>query len=140
MNYHQLLFHRAALLQQARLANLAFAWQRLDHWAQRIARARLQGAVTLRFADPAGDRPWPVLLARSGSQAVLEEHFTDEDIVELADMLAFLADDPRAAELNFRLEELANRFLPAIQQELAEAGVVVHPAVSPTEDSNRGPA
>lgn len=140
MNYHQLLFHRAALLRQARLANLAFAWHRLDDWARRITRARLQGAVTLRLADPAGDRAWPALLARSGSQAVIEEHFTDEDIVELADIVAFLTDDPRAAEFDFRLEELATRFLPAIQQELAEAGVIVHPTVSPTEDSNRGPS
>lgn len=139
MNYHQLLHQRTALLQQARLANLAFAWQRLDAWAQRIARARLRGTVTLQLADPAGDRAWPLLLARTGSQAVLEEHFTDEDVVELADILAFLAEDPRATEFTFPLEELGARFMPAIRRELAQAGVVVHQTAPSPEDSNRGP-
>ncbi len=140
MNLHQLLLQRAALQQQARLANLAFAWQRLDDWAQRIARARLRGEVTLQLADPAGDRPWPYLLARTGSQAVIEEHFTDEDIVELADILAFLAEDPRAVEFTFQLEEMGARFLPAIQHELAQAGVIVHQTAPSPEDSNRGPS
>jgi len=139
MNYQQLLTQRTALLQQARLANLAFAWQRLDHWTQRIARARLRGTVTLQLADPARDRAWPLLLARSGSQAVIEEHFTDEDIVELADILAFLADDPRAAEFTFPLEDLGARFMPGIQRELAQAGVLVHQSAPSPEDSNRGP-
>ena len=138
MNFHQLLLQRVALLRQARLANLAFAWQRLDQWAHRIARARLQGVVTLRLADPADDRPWPLLQANSVSRAVIEEHFTDEDILELADILAFLADDPRAVEFPFRLEELADRVLPAIEQELAAAGVIMHPSVSSPEDSTRG--
>jgi hypothetical protein len=139
MNFHQLILQRAALLQQARLANLAFAWQRLDDWAQRIARARLRGEVTLQLADPAGDRPWPYLLARTGSQAVIEEHFTDEDIVELADVLAFLAEDPRAAAFTFPLEEMGARFMPVIQRELAQAGVIVHQSAPWPEDSNRGP-
>ncbi len=139
MNFHQLLHHRTALLQQARLANLAFAWQRLDAWAQRIARARLRGEVALQLADPAGDRAWPQLLAHTGSQAVIEEHFTDEEIVELADILAFLAEDPRAVEFTFQLEEMGARFLPAIQHELAQAGVMVHQTAPSPEDSNRGP-
>ncbi|MBX3750567.1 MAG: hypothetical protein KF897_10820 [Opitutaceae bacterium] len=138
MNFHHLLHQRTALLRQARLANLAFAWQRLNDWAQRIARARLRGEVTLQLADPAGDRAWPLLLARSGSQAVIEEHFTDEDIVELADILSFLAEDPRATEFSFQIEEMGARFLPAIHHELAQAGVLVHQSAPSPEDSNRG--
>ncbi len=140
MNFHHLLHQRTALLRQARLANLAFAWQRLDDWTQRIARARLRGEVTLQLADPAGDRAWPQLLARTGSQAVLEEHFIDEDIVELADILVFLAEDPQATEFSFQLEELGARFMPAIQHELTEAGVLVRQSAPSPEDSNRGSA
>ena len=123
MNYHRLLQQRAALLQQARLANLAFAHDQLGAFAARIARARLSGEVTLRLADPEHELAWPVLTARACSQAVLEEHFTDEDIVGLSDILRFLAEDDTLREFTFRLEELHLRFQPDLRRELEAHGI-----------------
>lgn len=125
MNFHQILAQRDGLLRQARLANVAFAFQRLGEFSDRITRARLRGLVTLRPGDPAGDHPWPTLVALEGSQAVIEEQFLDEDIVELADILAFLGDEAPATGLAFRLEELANRFMPPLRRELLAAGVAL---------------
>ncbi len=124
MNYQHLLHQREALLRQARLANVAFAHDQLASFGARIARAGLRGAVTLQTADPEADRPWPVLTAHTCSQAVIEEHFTDEDMVELADILVFVSDDA-AAEFNFRLEELTAEFQPALRRELEDAGILL---------------
>lgn len=136
MNFHQLLHHRDGLLRQARLANVAFAHQRLGQFATRIARARLRGAVALRPGDPAGGQPWPGLDAIEGSQAVIEEHFLDEEIVELTDILAFLGEDVRSDGLTLRLESLAERFLPQLRQELLAAGVAVPAEPRLVEDSS----
>jgi hypothetical protein len=125
MNLQQILHHRDALLRQARLANTAFAYVRLGEFAARIARARLRGAVALRAGDPAGDHPWPGLAALEGSQAVLEEHFLDEEIVELTDILRFIGEDLADAGLTLRLEELAARYLPRLRRDLEAAGVAV---------------
>jgi len=138
MNFHQLILNRTALLRQARLANLAFAWQRLDAFATRITRARLHGQVTLRLPDPDADRPWPVLLALEGHQSVIEEYFLDEEIVELADILVFLSENNQIAEFTFHLEELAGRFLPGLKRELEAAGISAEQTSPSPEDSSRG--
>jgi hypothetical protein len=137
MNFHQLLHQRDALLRQARLANTAYAYQRLGDFAARIARGRLQGLVRLQPGDPAGDRPWPGLVALEGSQAVLEEHFLDEEGVELADILGFIGEETAAEGVAFRIEELGGRYLPALRRELEQAGIDPGPEASPTEGSNR---
>ena len=129
MNFHQLLQQRDALLRQARLANTAFAYGRLGDLAGRIARARLHGAVTLRPGDPQENLPWPELIAEEGSQAVIEEHFLDEDVIELADILAFLSGHDQPVEYTFRLEEMGGRFLPGLRRELVQAGVTLEPDV-----------
>ena len=138
MNFHQLILNRTALLRQARLANLAFAWQRLDAFATRIHRARLHGQVTLRLPDPEADRPWPVLLALEGNQSVIEEYFLDDEIAELADILVFLSDNNQVAEFTFPLEELGGHYLPGLQHELGEAGIHVGQTSPSPEDSSRG--
>jgi hypothetical protein len=138
MNFHQLILNRTALLRQARLANLAFAWQRLDAFATRIARAHLHGQVTLQLADPDADRPWPVLLALEGNQSVIEEYFLDEEIAELADILVFLSENNQVAEFTFHLEELASHFLPGLKHELEKAGIHVEQTSLSPEDSSRG--
>jgi hypothetical protein len=125
MNLHHLLHHRDALLRQARLANTAYAYVRLGEFAARIARARLRGAVALRAGDPSSEQPWPGLAALEGSQAVLEEHFLDEEMVELTDILTFLGEDVDRSGLTLRLEDLAERFLPRLRRELEAAGVSV---------------
>ena len=137
MKFLQLLHQRDALLRHARLANLAFAYHRLAEFGARIARARLHGPVTLQLTDPSVDRHWPVLLAHGGSQSVIEEHFMDEEIGELADLLSFLHEGDGLTEFTFRLEELAGRYLPGLRGELAQAGVAPDAEAPSPEDSHR---
>ncbi len=137
MNYHQLLQQRDALLRQARLANVAYAYDYFGIFAARIARARLQGMVKLHAADPEDGQPWPRLEAVDGSQAVLEEHLLDEEVVELTDILSFLGEDVPSQGYLFRLEELAPRFHSQLREELTAAGIALSGAPDPVEDPNR---
>lgn len=125
MNFHQLIHQRDGLLRAARLANVAFACQRLGTFATRIAHARLHGLVRLNPGGPAEELPWPGLTALEGSQAVLEEHFLDEEAVELADILGFLGEDVDGGGFTFRLEEMESRFLAPLRRELVSAGIVI---------------
>ncbi len=125
MKFFLLLRQREELLRQARLANVVFAYHRLNEFAGRIARAELRGEVHLRIADPEKECFWPTLHATAGSPSVIEEHFLDEDIVELADILNFLSDNERQTSFVFRWEDLAGRLLPGLQHELARAGIAV---------------
>lgn len=127
MHLHQLLRQRDALLRQTRLANVAFAHHRLEAFATRIRRAGLRGAVVLRAGDTLDGRPWPELEPLEGSPAVLEEHFLEEDLLDLSDILAFLEEGGRRDELRFRLEDLAGVFLPRLRRELEHAGVTLPP-------------
>ncbi len=122
MKLSQLLHQREALLRQSRLANLAFAYTQLAGLVTRISDARLRGQVCLQPADPATEQYCPLLTAMEGSQAVIEEHFTDENISELADLISFLSggNDPGTT---FRLEEMAVEFLLPLQRKLEQAGV-----------------
>jgi hypothetical protein len=124
MKFIQLLHQRDALIRQARLANVAFAYLRLSDFSARIDRARLRGAVTLHGGDPAADQPWPQLVADEGSQSAIEEHFLDEDVIELADILAFLHDTGPLAEFSFRLEDVGSCYLPRLWHELKLADIV----------------
>ncbi|MBS0633660.1 MAG: hypothetical protein JSS11_17260 [Verrucomicrobia bacterium] len=137
MKIDHLLQQRSALLQQTRLANIAFNFVELGKFADRIARGRLSGRVTLQLADPAADRAWPCLVAEEGSQAVIDEHFLDTDVLDLADLLAFAAGGEPSREFTFRLEELGQNFLPALRRELEAAGVELPAAAELTEDRNR---
>ena len=78
--------------------------------------------MRLHPRDPAADRFWPTLTALEGSQSVIEEHFTDGDVADMADLLAFNAgrDDEVAS---FRLEEMRERLLAPLRSELLNAGV-----------------
>jgi hypothetical protein len=128
-----LLAQRSALLRQARLANLAFAYEALAKFAARIARAQLRGAVLLKSAAPDQERYCATLTALEGSQAVLDEHFTDEDVMELADVVAFLRGN-LAADDAFRLEEVAERLLAPLRAELERAGIAIdEPAEQPQQ-------
>jgi hypothetical protein len=137
MNFRQLLQQRDALLRQARLANVAYATEWFGRFAARVTRARLRGLVTLHPADPDEAQPWPRFAAQEGSQAVLDEHFLDDEVVELADVLDFLGEDIPATGYLFRLEELAERFLPQLREELTAAGIALSGEADPVEDPNR---
>lgn len=134
MTIHHLLQQRAAVLQQARLANAAHAFARLGVFARRAARAGLCGAVGVSPADLAADRPWAELTALDGAQSVLEEHFLESELAELAEVLAFVREEAGAAEFTFQWEDLTRRFQPALRRELERAGVAVE-AESPGADA-----
>lgn len=137
MKFFQLLRQRDALLRQARLANLVFAYHRLSAFAERIARAQLCGKIHLQAADSTEGRPWPVLETYHCSQAVLEEHFLDEDILELTDILTFLSEEGRATEFVFQLEELENQFMTPLRRKLEDEGISLDLKPPSIEDAHR---
>jgi hypothetical protein len=126
MKLSQLLLQREAMLRQASLANLAFAFWHLAPLVNRITGAGLHGLVRLQSADPATERCWPVLTALEGSQSVIEEHFTDENILALADLLGFLTGE-EGVDTTFRLEDMTARFLQPLQLKLEQAGIALDP-------------
>ena len=135
-----LLAQRQALLEQARLANLAFAYETLSEFAGRIARAQLRGHIALKQAAPDAERCWASLTALEGNQSVIEEHFTDEDIAGLAD-LAERPGDPAGEATTFRLEEMAAVFVTPLRRKLEQAGVDMEGAASvPGLHNREGPA
>lgn len=139
MKLSQLLMEREALMQKMRLSNLAYAYAELSNVVARINRAQLRGAVSLQ--QPVADRPWPLLVAKEGSQSVLEEHFTDEDIVDLANLFAFVFRGC-TEEIVFRWEDLAERFLLPLKEKLDRAGVTIQPEIpssSPIDLEGRAP-
>lgn len=138
MNLHQLLQQREALLRSARLANLAFAFTRLSDYADRAARAGLHGPVTLHAADAEADRFCPALVAHWANQSVVDEHFLDEDVIELEEILMFLEDEGWPVDFTFEFDALSQSYLPALRRELAKAGVMLPSVPSSAEGSARG--
>jgi hypothetical protein len=126
-----LLSRRHALLSEARLANIAFAFATLQKFSSRIARAQLSGRVTLAHAAPDAERYWASLIALTTSQSVIEEHFTDEDVIEMADVLAFATAND-ALELTFELANFEERFLRPLRTELEKEGIIID---QPTADA-----
>lgn len=137
MNFPQLLQQREALLRQTRLANLAFAFARLGVYAARIARAGLHGPVTLHEPDPDAERFWPTLVPHAGNQSVIDEHFLEEEVDELDELLLFLEEEGFAVDYTFDLEAMPQRLLPELRRELEKAGVALPPGSS-CEDPSRG--
>lgn len=135
MNFHHLLQHRAALLRQARLANLAFACERLEDYARRLAAARVTGPLTLQEVDPEVDRFCPELMPHTASQAVIDEYFLDEDVADLADVLGFLGDEGFDVAATFTAEDVVARWLPRLRRELAGAGIAPPTESLPLDDT-----
>ena len=113
MKFNELLHRRDELLRQARLANVAYAYQWLGDFAERIERAGLRGTVTLRGPEADEGRTEAVLVANDFSPAVLQEHFLEEEIAELHAVLAFVHGAGVIVELKFQLDEIAGRYLSA---------------------------
>jgi hypothetical protein len=118
----KLLDSHRVILQQARLANLAQAFLTLRRLAERVRRGRLSGPVQLRQPDAAEERFWASLTALEGSQSVIEEHFTDEELMEFADAAAY-ARDTTALDITFRIEHLDALLVQPLETELRRHGV-----------------
>lgn len=136
MKLSKLLSQRPELLRQVRLANLAFAYNALVDFAARAQRGALRGAVSLKPADPAAERYCATLTALEGSQAKIEEHFTDEDLMLLADVVAFATGHP-GFEVTFRIEEMEDDFIAPLRSELERAGVSLPGTGSEVEKPNQ---
>lgn len=123
MKLSDLLLQRPNLLRQVRLANLAFAYQTLSGFAARVAQANIRGRVSLKPIDPAADRYCTTLTALETSQSVIEEHFSDEDLLLFADVIGFATGHP-GFELTFYIDELSE-FIAPLRTELVRAGVTL---------------
>jgi len=122
MKISKLIATHHAIIQQARLANLAQAYFTLRRCAERVRRARLGGLVNLRQPDADEGRLWATLTALEGNQSVLEEHFCDEELMEFADAVAF-ARGIDSLDIEFRLEALMTEFVIPLEAQLKQAGV-----------------
>jgi hypothetical protein len=124
MKLTQLLNQREILLHQSHLANLAYAHAQLAEFAARIARAGLRGRVTLRHPSPQQEIFSAALTAVEGNQSVIEEHFTDLEVADLADVIGYLCGQS-FVELTFPIQDLSAKFLVPLQRELQRLGVEV---------------
>jgi hypothetical protein len=133
MKLSSLLAHRQLHLRNARLANLAFAHQTLHAFARRLARAQVPGRVRLQHEAPDDERYFPTLTALDANQSVIEEHFTDGEIMDLADVMAFLTGET-AIDVTLRIEDLGGKVLSAIRTELEGEGVSFDPTADSVEE------
>ena len=122
MKISKLIATHHAIIQQARLANLAQVYVTLRRCAERVQRARLCGLINLRQPDADEGRLWASLTALEGSQSVLEEHFCDEELMEFADAVAYVR-GTRKLDITFRLEALTKEFVTPLEAQLKQAGV-----------------
>jgi hypothetical protein len=122
MNLSQLLASRSSLLRQASLANAAFSYAVFCRLGQRIARAGISGLVRLSVPDSEQGAYGPTVIALTGSQSVLEEHFDEADWIRLADALAYTTPNP-VGDIEFHLEELSAKFGNPLRCELEAAGI-----------------
>lgn len=121
MKLSHLLAKRPDLLREVRLANLGFAYQALCLFAGRVARANLRGRVRLVPIDPHAERFFPGLTALESNQSLIEEHFSDEDLILLADVVGFATGHP-GFEFTFRIDDLSE-FIEPLRAELLRAGI-----------------
>ena len=131
-----LLTERRALLQKVRLANLAFAYATLQQFSRCINRAQLTGRVTLKHASPQAERYWASLTALDMNQSIIEEHFSDEGVMELADVVSFLTGN-EALEITFDLDDLSEMFLDPLRGELEREGIVIDRPNAEIEEPRR---
>jgi hypothetical protein len=124
MDLLTLLASRDRLLEQARLANTAYAYVTIKRCSALARRARLSGLVRLQQPDPEEDRYWAELSSVFGNQSVLEEHFSEDDVTELADAVAF-ATGETPLDVTFEIGELEQRYAETLAQELQKSGVNV---------------
>lgn len=131
MKLSNLIAQRPELLRQVRLANLAHAYQTVLDFAARVTRAGLRGSVLLRPVNPDEERFCVTLTALEGNQSVIEEHFSDEDLIVLADVLGYATGHP-THELNFEIDQL-DEFLVPLRTDLERSGIQVDTPASPVE-------
>ena len=137
MKTSKLLATHHAIIQQARLANCAQAYITLRRFAERVRRARLSGSVNLRQPKATEGRFWASLTALEGNQSVLDEHFSDEEIMEFADAVAFARDNSEL-DSTFRLEAMRVEFVTPLETTLKQSSVVLDLEDANLKDGSEG--
>jgi hypothetical protein len=77
-----------------------------------------------------------VLTALEGNQSVIEEHFTDENILELEELIFFITGED-GADTIFRWEEFAARFIRPLRRQLIQAGISLEQENLAIEDAKQ---
>lgn len=119
----QLLQARDLLVRRATLANMAFGYRLLSKFTERIRRANLRGLVNIRSPEAKADN-WAMLTAVEGSQSRIEEHFSEEDVMDLTDAVRYVTGGDIHMDLTFRIEQLGEMFLVPLRETLLGYGVV----------------
>jgi len=130
MNISHLIAHREAYLQKARLANLAYAHETLRAFADRLVRAGITGRVRLQSTSPDDERYLPTLTALDSHPSVMEEHFTDDDAIELADLIGFVSGE-EDIDLTLSARDVVETLLAPVRCELESKGVNLSPQPAP---------
>lgn len=125
MKLSALLASRSTILRQAALAHTAAAWLTLQHASHRIAAAGLRGTVRLTQSDPdAEGAPWATLTSVEIRPSVLEEHFTEDDIIKIADAVGY-ATDSDSVDVDLLIETLGEAYATPLLRTLEKAGVTL---------------
>lgn len=126
---------RQHLLRCAHLANVAFAFQLLSGYATRIERARLSGLVNLKSAAADEETCWASLTALEGNQSLIEEHFTDEDLMDMTDAIAYITASD-VVDLTFQIQHFADMFVTPVRAVLEQSGISVDAESCELEESS----
>ena len=122
MNLSKLIASRESIVAQARLANMAFAYATLKRLSAVVARGQISGLIRLQEPNEKEERFWPALTALSGSQAVLDEHFSDDDVAVMADAVA-VATPGNSLDVTFQIENLERDYVIPLEVALHRLGV-----------------
>jgi len=130
----ELLQARDSLVRRATLANMAYGYRLLSEFSERIRRADLRGLVAIRSPETNGEN-WASLVALEGSQARLDEHFSEEDVMDLTDAIRYVTGGEIHIDLTFRIEDVGHMFLTPLRDTLQGYGVVFDSAPGSTQAS-----
>lgn len=122
MNLSNLIASRETVLAQARLANMAFAYATLKRISAVVNRTGLTHLVRLQQPNEHEERYCASLQALTGSQAVLDEHFSDDDVLALADAIAVCTPGV-GLDATVMLQALEAQYVVPLELALQRAGV-----------------
>lgn len=125
----QLLQARDSLVRRATLANMSFVFRLVSDFTHRVERARLRGLVCVKSPEASGEN-WASLTALEGSQSQLDEHFSEEDVMDLADAVRFVSGGETS--VTFRIENIGRQFLSPLRNTLQSSGIEIDLPPSPT--------
>lgn len=124
MKLSKLIGSRSILLETARLANVGYAYITLKRLAAVVKRGELSGIVQLQQPNEQLELLEAQLTGLTARQSALEEHFSDEDVGEMADAIAF-ARGVTDLDVTFPIENLRRDYVRPLEIALKMAGITV---------------